>query len=151
MSPKKITAPGAALQPLDTNQETLSLSERPEAKRERPLVHHFRRRSWTKKSGTWRSFTSRCKGKKRRWLDWPTFKRRSTKLVRKCVILLKMITTKGLNTGSFVKRAHSTKMNGTMLLLCSRIAGYPMATILQAASATHVRWALEPKAIFDEL
>jgi hypothetical protein len=36
MPPKKITALGAALQPLDTNQETLSLSlsERPEAKRE---------------------------------------------------------------------------------------------------------------------
>jgi hypothetical protein len=28
MPPKKITAPGAALQPLDTNQETLSLSLR---------------------------------------------------------------------------------------------------------------------------
>jgi hypothetical protein len=27
MPPKKITAPGAALQPLDTNQETLSLQE----------------------------------------------------------------------------------------------------------------------------
>jgi hypothetical protein len=27
MPPKKITAPGAALQPLDTNQETLSLRE----------------------------------------------------------------------------------------------------------------------------
>jgi hypothetical protein len=33
----------------------------------------------------------------------------------------------------------------------SRIAGYPMATILQVTSATHVRWALGPKAIFDEL
>jgi hypothetical protein len=64
MPPKKITAPGAALQPLDINQETLSLSERPEAKRERPSVQHFRRRSWTMRSGTWRSFTSRCKGKK---------------------------------------------------------------------------------------
>jgi hypothetical protein len=28
MPPKKIVAPGAALQPLDTNQETLSLSPR---------------------------------------------------------------------------------------------------------------------------
>jgi hypothetical protein len=69
MPPKKITALGAALQPLDTNQETLSLSERPEAKRERPSVQHFKRRSWTRRLGTWRSFTSRCKGKRRRWLD----------------------------------------------------------------------------------
>jgi hypothetical protein len=68
MSPKKITASGAALQPLDTNRETLSLSKRLEAKRERPSVQHFRRRSWTRRSGTWRSSTSRCKGKRRRWL-----------------------------------------------------------------------------------
>jgi hypothetical protein len=68
MPPKKITAPGAALQPLDTNQETLSLSERPEAKRERPPVQHFRRRNWTRRSGTCRSFINRCKGKRRRWL-----------------------------------------------------------------------------------
>jgi hypothetical protein len=33
----------------------------------------------------------------------------------------------------------------------SRIAGYPMATILQATSATHVRRALRPKAILDGL
>jgi hypothetical protein len=54
MPPKKITAPGAALHPLDTNQETLSLSlslsETLEAKRERLLVQHFRRRSWTRRS-----------------------------------------------------------------------------------------------------
>jgi hypothetical protein len=36
---------------------------------------------------------------------------------RKCIILLKMIMTEGANTGSFVKRAHSTKMNGTMILI----------------------------------
>jgi hypothetical protein len=35
--------------------------------------------------------------------------------------------------------------------LAAEFAGYPMATILQATSATHVRWALGPKAIFDEL
>jgi hypothetical protein len=33
MPPKKITAPGAALQPLDTNQETLSLREARSQKR----------------------------------------------------------------------------------------------------------------------
>jgi hypothetical protein len=52
MPPKKTTTPRAALHPLDTNQETLSLSERPEAKREMPPVQHFRRRSWTRRSGT---------------------------------------------------------------------------------------------------
>jgi hypothetical protein len=114
MPPKKITALGATLQPLDTNQERLSLSE---TKRERPPAQHFRRRSWTRRSRTWRSSTNTCKGKKRRWLGWPTFRGRSMKLLRKCIILLKMIMTEGLNTGSFVKRAYSTKTNGTMILI----------------------------------
>jgi hypothetical protein len=34
------------------------------------------------------------------------------KLLRKCVSLLKMIKTEDPNTGSFVKRAYSTKMDG---------------------------------------
>jgi hypothetical protein len=35
MPPKKITAPGVALQPLDTNQETLSLSLRGQKPKEK--------------------------------------------------------------------------------------------------------------------
>jgi hypothetical protein len=35
MPPKKITVPGAALQPLDTNQETLSLSPRGQKPKEK--------------------------------------------------------------------------------------------------------------------
>jgi hypothetical protein len=88
-----------------------------ETRRERPLVQHSRRRSWTRKSGTWKSSTNKCKGKRRRWLDWPIFKGRSMKLLRKCVILLNMIKTEGPNTRSFVKRAYSMKMDGTMILI----------------------------------
>jgi hypothetical protein len=118
MPPKKITAPGAAaLQPLDTNQETLSLSERLEARRERPPVQHSRRRSWTKRSGTWKSSINKSQGRRRRWLGWPIFKGRSTKLLKKCVILLKMTKTEGPNTGSFVKKVYSTKMDGVMILI----------------------------------
>jgi glycine betaine/choline ABC-type transport system substrate-binding protein len=61
MPPKKTTALGAALQPLDTNQETISLRE---ARKGRLPAQHFRWRSWTRKSGTWKSFISKCKGKK---------------------------------------------------------------------------------------
>jgi hypothetical protein len=61
MLPKKTAAPGAALQPLDTNQETISLRE---ARKERLPAQHSRRRSWTKRSGTWKSFISRYKEKK---------------------------------------------------------------------------------------
>jgi hypothetical protein len=80
----------------------------------------------------------------------------------RCVILLKMTRTEGLSIGSFVRKAHSTKMNSTttsiMVTLLSmrfssgsRIAGYPMATVLQATSVTHVWWAFGSKAISDEL
>jgi hypothetical protein len=37
--------------------------------------------------------------------------------MKKCVILPKMIMTKGPNIGIFAKRAHSTKMNGTMIFI----------------------------------
>jgi hypothetical protein len=116
MPPKKIATPGAAaLPPLDTNQETLSLFGRLEARRERPLVQHSRRRSWTKRSGTWKSSINKCKGRRRTWLGWPILKGRSTKLVKKCVILLKMNKTEGPNTGSFVRKAYSTRMDGMMI------------------------------------
>jgi hypothetical protein len=39
------------------------------------------------------------------------------KLLRKCVILLKMIKIEGPNTGSFVNRAYSTKMDDMMILI----------------------------------
>jgi hypothetical protein len=46
---------------------------------------------------------------------------------------------------------HGTFTFDDALSSSSRIAGYPMATILQDTPATHVRWALGPKAILDEL
>jgi hypothetical protein len=104
MPPKKASAPGAAtLQPLDTNQETLSLQEARSHKR-KPPVQHSRRRSWTKRSGIWKSSINKCKGRRRRWRGWPIFKGRSTKLLKKCVILLKMNKIEGPNTGSFIKQ-----------------------------------------------
>jgi hypothetical protein len=84
------------------------------------------------------------------------------KLLRKCVILLKMIMTEGPNTGSFVKRAHSTKMNGTMIfiivpLLLMMLLPWQQNCRLShghnptSHPVTHVRWALGPKAILDEI
>jgi hypothetical protein len=117
MPPKKITAPELLHYSHWTQIRRLSLSERLEARRERPPVQHSRRRCWTKRSRTWKSSINKCKGKRRRWLGWLIFKGRSTKLLKKCVILLKMTKTEGPNTGSFVKRAYSTKMDGMMILI----------------------------------
>ena len=58
--------------------------------------------------------------------------------LKKCVILLKMTMTGGLNIESFVKTIHTTMMNGMMISIMailllmmlpsvSRTAGYPMA------------------------
>jgi hypothetical protein len=99
-----------------TQTRKLFLSEKLEARRGRPPVQHSRR-NWTKKSGTWKSSISKCKGRRRRWRDWLIFKGRSTKLLKKCVILLKMNKIEGPNTGSFVRKAYSTKMDGMMILI----------------------------------
>jgi hypothetical protein len=59
-----------------------------------------------------------------------------------------MIMTEGPNTGSFAKKAHSTKMNDTMIFIMvalllmmllpgSRIAGYSMATIVTPKKINH--------------
>jgi hypothetical protein len=39
------------------------------------------------------------------------------KLLKKCIVLLKMNKTEGPSTGSFVRKAYSTKMDGMMILI----------------------------------
>jgi hypothetical protein len=149
MPPKKALGLGVLHYSHWTQTRRLSLSERLEARRERPLVQHSRRRSWTKRSGTWKSSINKCKGKRRRWLGWPIFKGRSTKLLNKCVILLKMNKTEGPNTGSFVRKAYSMKMDGMMILFMIPLLLMMLlpwqqncrlshAIILQVTPATHV-------------
>jgi hypothetical protein len=100
-----------------TQTKKLFLFERLEARRGKPLVQHSRRRSWTKRSGIRRSSISKYKGRRRRWHNWLIFKGRSTKPLKKCVILFKMNKNEGPNTGSFVKKAYSTRMHGMMILI----------------------------------
>ena len=64
-----------------------------------------------------KSSINKCKGRRRRWRAWLIFKGRSTKLLKKCVILLKMNKIESPNIGSFVKKAYSTKMGGMMILV----------------------------------
>jgi hypothetical protein len=99
MPPKKITTPGAALQPLDTNQDTLSLREARSQKR-KATSPTLQEDELDQQIRDLEIINQQVQRKKRRWLGWLNFRRRLTKLLRKCVILLKMITTKGLNTGT---------------------------------------------------
>jgi hypothetical protein len=57
------------------------------------------------------------------------------KLLRKCVSLLKMTNTEGPNTGSFVKRVYSMKMDGMMIFSHDTFTfddASPLAAELQA-------------------
>jgi hypothetical protein len=87
--------------------------------------------------------------KKEKMARLADLQRRSTKPPKKYVILFKTNKIEGPNTGSFIKKACSTTMDGMMilimiplllmmLLLGSRTTCYPMAPIIQATSASHV-------------
>jgi hypothetical protein len=112
MPPKKSSGPGAALQPLDVNQETLREAR---SQKRKATVQHLRRRSWTKKSGTSKPSINRFRRRKKRCFISPIFRGRLIRPLKKCVILLKMTKTEGLNTESFVKTIHTTMMNGMMI------------------------------------
>jgi hypothetical protein len=117
MPQKKGSAPGAAaLQPLDTNQETLCLREARSQKR-KATSPTLQEEELDQEIRDMELIHQKCNGRRRRWRGWPIFKGRSTKLLKKCVILLKMKKTEGPNTGSFVKKAYSTKMDGMMILI----------------------------------
>jgi hypothetical protein len=74
-----------------------------ELRKGRLLVRHLRKKSWTKRSGTLKSFINRSREKRRRCFVSLIFKRRSMRPMKKCVISLKMTRTEGLSTGSFIK------------------------------------------------
>jgi hypothetical protein len=108
MPPKKSSALGATLQPLDVTKKCYA---KPKAKKGRLQVQHLRRRSWTKKSGTSKPFINRSKGRKRRCFVLLIVRRRLMRPLRKCVISPKMTRTEDLNTESFVKTIPTTMMN----------------------------------------
>jgi hypothetical protein len=110
---KKATAPGAALQPLDTNQDALSLREARSQKRKAtsPTLHE---EQLDQEIRDLEAIHQQVQMKKRRkCFGWLTFRRRLTKQPKRCVISLQMTRTEGPSTRSFVKKAQSTKMNGT--------------------------------------
>jgi hypothetical protein len=114
MSSKKTTVPGAALQPLDTNQDTLSLRKARSQKRKAtsPTLHE---EELDQEIRDLEVIHQQVHREKEKCFGWPTFRGRLMKQLRRCVISLKMTKTEGPNIGSFVKKAQSTKMNGTTI------------------------------------
>jgi hypothetical protein len=114
MPPKKTTAPGAALQPLDTNQDTLSVREARSQKRKTtsPTLHE---EELYQEIRDLEAIHQQVQWKKEKMLRLADLQRKLMKQLRKCVISLRMTKTEGPNTGSFVKKAQSIKMNGTTI------------------------------------
>jgi hypothetical protein len=116
MPSKKASATGAAaLQPLDPNQETLSLREARSQKR-KAISPTPREDELDQEIRDMEMLHQQVQRKKE-------------KPLKKFAILLKMSRTEGLSTESFIRRASSTKMTGMrisimkilllmMLLLC---------------------------------
>jgi hypothetical protein len=109
MPPKKTTSPGAALQPLDINQESYTKLG---ARRGRLPAQHLTRSNWTKKSGISKPSTNRSKRRERKCFGSPISRGRLMRPPKKCVTSPRMTKTEGPNTESFVKRIHTTMMNG---------------------------------------
>jgi hypothetical protein len=148
MPPKKTTVPGATLQPLDTNQETLSLREARSQKRKatsptpqkEELDHEIR---------DLEAIHHQVQRKREKMLRLAKLQRKIDEAAEKCTTSRRTIKEEGLNTKSFVKKLQSMMMDGMMictmvilllmmLLSWQRVAGYPMATFIQAATAPHV-------------
>jgi hypothetical protein len=116
MPPKRAMVPGAALQPLDTNQDALSLREARSQKR-KATIPTLQEEQLDQEIRDLDAIHQQVQRKRRKCSGWLIFRRRLTTQLRRCVILLKMIKTEGLSTGSFIRRAHSTKMNVTMTFI----------------------------------
>jgi hypothetical protein len=86
-----------------------------EAQKGRLQVQRLRRRSWTKKLGTSKPSINRSRGRRRRCFVSPIYRRRSMRLLRKCVISLKMTRIEDLNAESFVRTIPTMMMNGMMI------------------------------------
>jgi hypothetical protein len=115
MPPKEASAPGAAaLQPLDPNQETLSLREARSQKR-KATSPTLQEEDLDQEIRNMEIIHQQVQRKKEKMAQLLIFKGRSTKPLKKCAILLKMNKIEGPNTVSFMKKACSTRMDGMMI------------------------------------
>jgi hypothetical protein len=114
MPPKKTTASGAALQPLDTNQEALSLREARSQKRkatsptpqEEELDQEIR---------DLEAIHHRVQMKREKMLRLIKLKGTSMKQLKKCATSCRTIKDEGLNIESFIMKLQSTMMDGMMI------------------------------------
>jgi hypothetical protein len=115
MPPKKVSALGAAaLQPLDTNQETLSLREARSQKRKAtsPTLQEEELDQGIRNMEIIHQQVQRKKEKMARLADLQRQIDEATEEVRH---LAQDEKIEGPNTGSFIKKAYSMRMDGMMI------------------------------------
>jgi hypothetical protein len=109
MPPKKSLALGAALQPLDINQETLHEARSQKSKATSPTPQE---EELDQEIRDLEAIHQQSKGRRRRCFVLLIFRRRSMRPLRKCDISPKMTRTEDLNAESFVRIIPTRTTNG---------------------------------------
>jgi hypothetical protein len=112
MPPKKSSGPGAALQPLDVNRETLREARSQKRKATSPTPQ---KEELDQEIRDLEAIHQQVQKRKKRCFVSPIFRGRLMRPPRKCVISPKMTKTEGLNTESYVRTFRTTMMNGMMI------------------------------------
>jgi hypothetical protein len=112
MLPKKTTVPGAALQPLDTNQETLREARNQKRKATSPTPQE---EELDQEIMDLEAIHQQVQRKREKMLRLADLQKK--KPLKKCAISLRMTKTEGLNKGSFAKKVHSMMMNGSVTFI----------------------------------
>jgi hypothetical protein len=149
MPPKKATAPRAALAPFDTNQEGLLLREAGSQKR-KAIIPTPQEEELDQEIRDLEAIHQQVEKRRERCFGWLNSRRRLMKQSKKCITSHKT-TSKSVSHSreSFVKKAQAMMTYGmtifimiTLLLMMLppnyRITAYPMTTIVQTTTTSHV-------------
>jgi hypothetical protein len=116
MPPKKTSSGlGAALQPLDVNQDTLREARTQKRKATSPTPQEEELDQEIRDLEAIHQQVERKRERERKCFVFPIYRRRSMKLLKKYVILFKMTRTKDLHKESFVKTIPTMMMIGMMI------------------------------------
>jgi hypothetical protein len=115
MPPKKTTVPGAALQPLYTNQVTLREARSQKRKATSPTPQEEELDQEIRDLEAIHQQVQ--KKRERRCFGSRISRRRLMKPPKKCVTSPKMTKIEGPSTGGFVKRIHTMVMNGMVIFI----------------------------------
>jgi hypothetical protein len=114
MPPKKTAVPGAALQPLDVNQETLRKARSQKRKATSPTPQE---EELDQEIRDLEAIHQQVQKKREKCFGSPTSRGRLMEPPKKCVTSPWMTKTDGPSIGSFVKKIHTMMMNGRVTFI----------------------------------